>query len=153
MYFYMMMLWRLTSVWVSFPAVNARQHICGSGNLTSTAIAEATAEAFALAVATASAECELNGTAQAYVNADAKAEARANVWLEAYASAFASASVCDNCEAYASSWGYVSKHVFLEAVAEVSVQVSKSGPQDLLLSMRCRNNVKIELFQDQDLRE
>lgn len=105
-------------------AADASAFICGrSGAKTAHDIAEATAEAFALAVATASAECKLSGDASAYVNAEANARAAADVWLEAYASAFAQAGDCNQCSAFASSWGYVQKHVFLEAVAKAGFAV------------------------------
>ena len=41
----------------------------------------------------------------------------------AYAQAFADASVCDKCEAFALSWGYVEEYVFLKAVAEAKATV------------------------------
>lgn len=106
-------------------SAHAAEYICGGGSGTHTEhdIAEATAEAFAIAVATASAECELEGDTAAYVNAKAHAKAAADVFVEAYADAFAGATVCGKCDAYASSWGYVSKHVFLEAVAKAGFQL------------------------------
>lgn len=106
-------------------AAHAQEYICsgGSGVHSEHDIAEATAEAFAIAVATASADCELEGDAAVYVKAGAHAKAAAEVFVEAYADAFASSTVCGTCDAYASSWGYVSKHVFLEAVAKAGFLV------------------------------
>ena len=103
-------------------AARARSYICrGIGSAEK--IAEDTAEAFALAVATASAKCELEGTTELYVNAHAHAKAAGEVFVAAYSDAFAAATDCDTCQAYAQSWGYIEKTVFLEAIAKAGVYV------------------------------
>ena len=99
----------------------AADYVCGKGG-SEHEIAKATASAFVLAVASASVECEAQGNAKVSADAYAKATAKANVWLSAYAEAFASAS-CAKCEAYASSWGFVQKDVFLKAVAKAKASV------------------------------
>ena len=75
-------------------------------------------------MATASAKCEVEGEGGAYVNAHANAKAAGEVFVSAYAQAFASATDCDTCEAYAQSFGYIEKHVFLKAIADAGVYVS-----------------------------
>jgi hypothetical protein len=57
------------------------------------------------------------------VAASSSAKAAADVWVAAYASAFAEAGDCDKCFAYAGSSGYVEKEVFLKAVAKAEVKV------------------------------
>jgi hypothetical protein len=106
-------------------AADAAAYICAEGETGKTAhsIATATAEAFALAIATASATCKAQGNTNFTVAAAASAKAAANVWVEAYASAFASAGDCEKCSAYAESYGFVNTEVFLKAVAEAEVKV------------------------------
>jgi hypothetical protein len=95
----------------------------GEGYVSAEAAAEATATLFAQAVAQASVKCEASGDTKFYANANAYAVQTAEGWLTAYAEAFAKASVCKKCDAYAASWGYVEKYVFLEAVASASATV------------------------------
>jgi hypothetical protein len=110
-----------------FAAADAAAYICnGETGKSAHSIATATAEAFALAVATASATCEAQGNANFKVAASSSAKAAANVWVAAYASAFASAGDCDKCSAYAASYGYVEKEVFLKAVAQAEIKVRTS---------------------------
>lgn len=106
-------------------AADASAYICSEGESGKSAhtIATATAEAFALAVASASAECELLGDANVQVDASSSAVAAATVWLGAYAAAFAGAGDCDKCDAFAASYGYVEKDVFLKAVADAEIKV------------------------------
>jgi hypothetical protein len=113
----------LMALWTCAVA-SATAAVCGDHDVDSyEEVAKATASAYALAVASASAECELQGDAYVRVDAQAHAEAAAYVWLEAYASAWAGASVCNKCSAYADSWGHVYDNVFLKAVADAHVQV------------------------------
>jgi hypothetical protein len=105
-------------------AVEVAAYVCGGEGYASVeAAAEATATLFAQAVAQASVYCEGSGDTKLYAEAHAKAVETAEGWLKAYAEAFASASVCGVCDAYAESWGYVEKYVFLKAVAEASAKV------------------------------
>lgn len=105
-------------------AADAKKYICSGGSSgVAHDVASATAKAYAKAVAAASAECKLSGDATAHVDAYSKAVAKANVWLEAYAQAVAAAGDCENCEAFAESWGYIAKDVFLKAVADAKVKV------------------------------
>ena len=97
----------------------AADYDCGKGGSEHD---RAAASAFALAVAASSVECEAEGNAKVSADAYAKATTKANVWLSAYAEAFASSS-CDKCDAYASSWGFVKKDVFLKAVAKAKASV------------------------------
>jgi hypothetical protein len=97
-------------------------YLCdGTGD--ANAIAEATAEAFAAAVVSVVAECVLVGNATAKVTALANARAQAEVWVNSYFSASAFSSDCKTCNAFASSYGYISKYVFLEAIAAAEVTV------------------------------
>lgn len=57
------------------------------------------------------------------MHAKSSATAAAEVWVAAYAEAFAGAGDCDKCSAYAESFGYVEQEVFLKAVAEAEVKV------------------------------
>ena len=112
-------------------AADASAYICnGETGKSAHNIAEATASAFALAVATASATCEVQGDAEVHVSASASAIAAAEVWVAAYAQAFAGAGDCDKCDAYAASFGYIEKEVFLKAVAQADIKVRMScAPQ------------------------
>jgi hypothetical protein len=106
-------------------AADAAALICnGETGKSAHSIATATAEAFALAIASASATCEAQGNANFKAAASASAKAAAQVWVSAYAAAFAKAGDCNKCEAYASSVGYVEKEVFLKAVAQADVKAS-----------------------------
>jgi hypothetical protein len=69
------------------------------------------------------ANCVLTGDASASVKATADATAKANVWVSSYFDAIAEASNCKTCEAFANSWGYIEKWVFLEAIAWAEVAV------------------------------
>jgi hypothetical protein len=103
-------------------AKQAAAYICdGSGS--SEEAASATASAYAAAVASVVAECVLAGDASASVKATADARAKAEVWVLAYFDAVAQASDCEKCEAWAASWGYIEKWVFLEAIAQAEVNV------------------------------
>jgi hypothetical protein len=82
-----------------------------------------TASAFAQAVASATAECILSGDATASAFASAEAKAKAEIWVASYFDAFAAATNCETCEAWAGSWGYIEKWVFLEAIAKAQVKV------------------------------
>jgi hypothetical protein len=90
---------------------------------TTAALARQTASAYAAAVASAVANCILVGDASAKVTALANANAKAEVWVTSYFDAIASAADCKTCTLYAQSWGYVSKYVFLEAIATAGVKV------------------------------
>jgi hypothetical protein len=87
------------------------------------AIAEQTAEAYAAAVVSVVADCVLVGDATAKVTALANARAQAEVWVNSYFSAYAFGTDCKTCGAFADSYGYISKYVFLEAIAAVEVNV------------------------------
>jgi hypothetical protein len=69
------------------------------------------------------AECVLVGDASAKVTALANAKAKAEVWVTSYFNAISFSSDCQTCSAYAASWGYISKYVFLEAIATAGVKV------------------------------
>lgn len=68
-------------------------------------------------------ECELSGDASVSVNAKTRARATAEIWATSYFDAFASADNCQKCDAYADSYGYITKYVFLEAIAEAEIKV------------------------------
>jgi hypothetical protein len=87
------------------------------------AIAEHTASAYAAAVASVVADCVLVGDASAKVTALANARAQAEVWVSSYFKAASLTTDCITCSAFASSYGYISKYVFLEAIATAEVQV------------------------------
>jgi cellobiose-specific phosphotransferase system component IIB len=124
----------LTVVW-RHAAADAAAYICnGEAGKSAHSIATATAEAFALAVASASATCEAQGNANFKVAASASAKAAANVWVKAYAAAFASAGDCKKCDAYAESFGKVEKDVFLKAVANAEAKVCMHCCPALLVS-------------------
>jgi hypothetical protein len=97
-------------------------YVC-NGAGTAAAVAQATASAYAAAVASVVANCILVGDASAKVTALANARAKAEIWVTSYFNAFAFASDCETCGAYAESWGFISKYVFLEAIATASVKV------------------------------
>jgi hypothetical protein len=110
---------RLNLVVPMHAAAAAGAYLCSeTGTATAETTAQATATLFAEAVARASVFCE-GDTPKASVLATQAAED----WLEAYAEAFAQSSVCNTCESTVSSWGYVAKYVFLEAVASASAIV------------------------------
>jgi hypothetical protein len=69
------------------------------------------------------ATCSLTGESIASVKAFADARAKANLWVSSYFDAVAEASNCKTCKAFASSWGYIEKWVFLEAIARAEVAV------------------------------
>jgi hypothetical protein len=103
-------------------AASAAAFACdGTGSAAS--VAKATASAYAAAVASVTATCVLAGDATASVKASAEARAKAEVWVSAYFDAIASAATCGTCKAWASSWGYIEKWVFLEAIAKAEVKV------------------------------
>lgn len=107
---------------IATASADAFGYICNGETIkTASDIAADTAEAFALAVASASVACELEGDAMVQVDASASAVAAAKVWVAAYAEAFAGAGDCDQCDAYATSFGYIEQEVFLKAVAEASI--------------------------------
>jgi hypothetical protein len=103
-------------------AASAGAYLCkGAG--TAAAAAQATASAYAAAVASVVASCVRVGDAAAKVTALANAQAKAEVWVGSYFNAISSAIDCEPCTAFASSWGYISKYVFLEAIATAGVKV------------------------------
>jgi hypothetical protein len=108
-------------------AASASAFVC-NGAGTSAAAAQSTASAYAAAVASVVADCVLVGDATAKVTALANAQAKAEVWVGAYFDAFAAAGDCETCSAFASSWGYISKYVFLEAIATAGVKVCHPPP-------------------------
>jgi hypothetical protein len=79
-------------------------------------------------VASVVANCVLVGDASAKVTALANAKAKAEVWVSSYFGAVAAAGDCETCSAYAASWGYISKYVFLEAIASAGVKVCHPPP-------------------------
>jgi hypothetical protein len=87
------------------------------------AVAQETASAYAAAVASVVADCVLVGDATAKVTALANARAKAEVWVKSYFSAFTFTFDCIGCSAFAESYGYISKYVFLEAIATAEVKV------------------------------
>jgi hypothetical protein len=109
-----------------FVAAGAAKYLCDDYG-DPYAIAESTASAFAEAVAYAAASCVLIGDATANAHASANAKAQAEIWVTSYFDAWASASDCKKCDAYASSWGYIQKYVFLEAVANAEVKVCNTS--------------------------
>jgi hypothetical protein len=106
-----------------YAAAGAAAYMCGTGSAKAHAAVEATATLFAQACAHAPAYCEASGDTQFYSGAHANAVATAEAWLDAYVEAFAQASVCGVCDVHASSWIYVLKYLFLEAVASASAIV------------------------------
>jgi hypothetical protein len=100
----------------------AAAYVC-DGTGSSEEAAYATASAYAAAVASVVANCVLAGDASASVKAAADARARAEVWVSAFFDVVAQATDCEKCEAWASSWGYIEKYVFLEAIAQAGVRV------------------------------
>lgn len=105
-----------------YAAAQARAYICdGAGSVD--AIAAETASAFALAVASASVDCRLEGDASVHVDAKASAYAQAEIWAAAYFNAYAFGTNCETCDAFAESYGYIEKYVFLQAVADAEVKV------------------------------
>jgi hypothetical protein len=104
-------------------AAAAGAYLCSeTGTATAETAAQATATLFAEAVARASVFCE-GDTAFYTPKASVLATQAAKDWLDAYAEAFAETSVCNTCESTVSSWGFVAKYVFLEAVASASAIV------------------------------
>jgi hypothetical protein len=103
-------------------AANAAAYIC-DGTGSSNDIAAQTASAYASAVASVVANCVLVGDSSAKVHAVAEAKAQAEIWVSSYFEAVANAANCETCEAWAYSWGYISKWVFLEAIAKAEVKV------------------------------
>jgi hypothetical protein len=93
----------------------------GTGSHSS--IASATAEAYASAIAGIVGGCVLAGDASAKVYASAQARAGAEIWVSAFFEAMASAATCEKCAAFADSWGYIKKWVFLEAIAKAEYKV------------------------------
>lgn len=123
---------------IAHVTADAAAYICnGETDKSAHSIAEATASAYAEALAFASVQCSIEGDAEAHGTASAKAEAAAHVWIKAYAEAFASAGDCDKCEAWAESYGYVEKEVFLKAVAsaEAKLDVVSSGGQQAFIAV------------------
>jgi hypothetical protein len=103
-------------------ATSAAAFACdGTGSASS--IARQTAGAFALAIAGSAGGCVLAGDASAKVYASAQARSKAEVWLSAYFEAIALAATCGKCEAFTTSWGYIEKWVFLEAIAKAEFKV------------------------------
>jgi hypothetical protein len=105
-----------------YAAASASKAVCSGVDFVQTA-ANQTASAYASAVASVVADCILVGDATAKVNAVANARAKAEVWVASYFDAFAAAGDCETCESFARSYGYISKYVFLEAIATAEVKV------------------------------
>jgi hypothetical protein len=121
-------------------AAAAGAYLCSeTGTATAETAAQATATLFAEAVARASVFCEAEGDTAFYAKADVLATQAAEDWIEAYAEAFAESSVCNTCASTVSSWGYVAKYVFLEAVASASATVRPPPllPSSEKLPKRC----------------
>jgi hypothetical protein len=106
-------------------AAEVAAYVCGGEGFASFEEAAAeTAALFAQAVAQASVYCEASGDGtSSYANANIYSVQIAEAWLAAYTEAFASSNICNKCEIYDWSWGYVEKYVFLEAVANASATV------------------------------
>jgi hypothetical protein len=85
--------------------------------------AQQTASAHAVAVASVVADCVLVGDATATVHALANARAKVEAWVTSYFNAFVFSGDCETCEAFASSYGCISKYVFLEAIPTAEVNV------------------------------
>jgi hypothetical protein len=108
-------------------AASAAAYMCGGDDFgPAGAVADFTATLFAQAVAQASVYCEASSAAQNYANANVNAFQAAEAWLAAYTEAFANSTICNKCEYYEQSWGYVEQYVFLEAVGNASYSVRSS---------------------------
>jgi hypothetical protein len=105
-----------------YAAISASNFVCSGSDFVETA-AQQTASAYASAVASVVADCILVGDATAKVHAVANARAKAEVWVTSYFNAFSAAGDCETCEAFSRSYGYISKYVFLEAIATAEVKV------------------------------
>jgi hypothetical protein len=103
-------------------AASAVKYLC-NGDGDPLVIAQQTASAYAAAVASVVANCVLVGDVSAKVTALANARAKAEVWVNSYFDAYAFGSDCKTCDAFARSWGFISKYVFLEAIASAEVKV------------------------------
>jgi hypothetical protein len=109
-----------------YVAASAAAYLCdGVGSAYD--VASQTASAYAEALAYAAAQCVLVGDSSAKAYASAQAKAKAEIWVSADFEAYAEATNCETCQSWAYSWGYVSKHVLLEAVAEVEVKVCNAS--------------------------
>jgi hypothetical protein len=104
-------------------AASAVKYLC-KGDGDAHAIAVATASAYAAAVASVVAKCVLVGDVSAKITALANAEAKAKVWVNSYFDSFAFGADCKTCDSIANSWGFISKYVFLEAIAKAQIKVS-----------------------------
>jgi hypothetical protein len=105
-----------------YAATDVANYVC-HGVGTTAALAQQTASVYAAAVASVVANCVLVGDASAKVTALANAKAKAEVWVTSYFNAIAFSNDCETCFAYAASWGFISKYVFLEAIATAGVKV------------------------------
>jgi hypothetical protein len=114
-------------------AASAVKYLC-NGDGDPLVIAQQTASAYAAAVASVVANCVLVGDVSAKVTALANARAKAEVWVNSYFDAYAFGSDCKTCEAFAHSWGFISKYVFLEAIASAEVKVCHEIVPTMFLS-------------------
>jgi hypothetical protein len=86
-------------------------------------VGNATATVFAAATASATAYCKASGDANFKVDISAESTQEVETWLTAYAQSVAEAGICNVCDSYVHSWGYISQEIFLRAYAVAAAKV------------------------------